>query len=67
MTKEEAKIKDMVKNKIYNDGPCYTRDLYLMVGGKKSGLSLNKFRSILNTMCRDRLINYTGGKLPKWY
>lgn len=63
---EESKIKEIVKNKIYKDGPCYTRDLYLMIGGKKSGFSLNKFRSILNTMYRDGSINYTGGKLPKW-
>ena len=67
MTIEETEIKELVKNKIYKDWSCYTRDLYLMIGAKKSGLSLNKFRSILNTMCRDGLINYTGGKLPKWY
>lgn len=67
MVSKEDKIKEIVKVKIYKDGPCYTRDLYLMVGGKKSGLSLNKFRSMLNTMCCDGLINYTGGKLPKWY
>lgn len=59
-------IKETVKSNIHKNGPCYTRDLYLMIGGKKSGVSLNKFRTILNTMYRDGLIDYTGGKLPKW-
>ena len=63
----ESSIKDHIVDYLHKNGPSYTRDLYLSIGGKKkSGITLNKFREILRSMLIDGLVDYSGGKLPKW-
>lgn len=59
-------IEEIVLKFIKDNGPCYTRDLYLHIGGRKSGLSLNKFRDLLFDLHKRGFVGYTGGKLPKW-
>ena len=58
---------DRVIEYIKDNGPSYTRDLYLSIGGKKSGISLNKFREMLRSMCIYGKLDCSGGKLPKWF
>lgn len=47
------KIEDKIKSMLICYGPSYTKDIYRNIDGKATGLSLNKFRKILNDMCKE--------------
>lgn len=56
------KIKDFLSL----NGSSYTKDIYRKVGAKSTGLSLNKFRKILNDMCKENEILYISEDYSKW-
>lgn len=60
------KIEDKIKSMLICYGPSYTKDIYRNIDGKATGLSLNKFRKILNDMCKENEIFYIDGDYPKW-
>lgn len=60
------KVSESVLVFLSNNDPSFTKNIYHGIGGRSSGISINKFRKSLFALCDTGVINYSGGAYPKW-